>query len=104
VPAKVIAQIAPGIARQRGWQARVATPLAQIYASRPLWGPIGVRFSSLAVNLIGAHGAVIEAMFGLLAVASPVMADAPPAPSDASSIFPPDPGIKSGTSRRAPDP
>ncbi len=65
------------------WQARVETPLARIYSSRILWHPLGTKLASLADNLIGPHGTVIEAMLVLLLAVAAVL----------WRIRPPEPGV-----------
>jgi hypothetical protein len=55
------------------WDSAVSTPLARVFASRVLWHSPGHKLVSVVAYVVGAHGAITEAVVGLLVVVAAIL-------------------------------
>jgi hypothetical protein len=65
------------------WDHAVATPLARVFASRVLWHSPGHKLLSVVAYVVGAHGAITEAVVGLLVLVAAVLWQTSGRPSSA---------------------
>jgi hypothetical protein len=66
------------------WERRVATPLAQLFASHVLWHSPGRKLTGLVSFVAGGHGTITEATIGLLALVAAILWRLPERPPPAT--------------------